>query len=338
MFLLRRFCLVLLSSLFFISPVIAHENWDTSRPDAHAPIGVMGEHVHKAGEFMVSYRFMQMRMEDNYRGTDKLSDSEVHNNFVIAPEQMEMDMHMLGAMYAPTDDLTMMFMAPYVYKRMDHVRRSDGATFRTESKGFGDVSLSGLYRLHQDETNQLLFNFGMSFPTGSISKRDQTLISPSAKLPFPMQLGSGTHDLLPGLTYTGQSEDWSWGSQLRSTIRLGRNRFKYKLGDRAGLTGWITRKLNDWASTSFRLDAQMWGNISGRDQDIAPSMMVQTSDPDNQGGKRVDLHWGLNLIGEKGFWKGHRLAFEIGVPIYQNLDGPQLGTDLIYTIGYQKAW
>lgn len=29
---------------------------DTTRPGAHAPIGVMGDHMHRVGEYMVSYQ------------------------------------------------------------------------------------------------------------------------------------------------------------------------------------------------------------------------------------------------------------------------------------------
>ncbi|MEL7333685.1 MAG: hypothetical protein AAFN12_15670 [Cyanobacteria bacterium J06560_2] len=32
--------------------------WSPSRPDSHAPIGVMGDHTHEKGEFMLSYRYM----------------------------------------------------------------------------------------------------------------------------------------------------------------------------------------------------------------------------------------------------------------------------------------
>ena len=32
------------------------------RADSHAPIGVMGDHMHAKGEWMVSYRFMRMAM------------------------------------------------------------------------------------------------------------------------------------------------------------------------------------------------------------------------------------------------------------------------------------
>lgn len=39
----------------------------------------------------------------------------------IVPTGMTMDMHMLGAMYAPSDRLTLMAMLPYIKKDMDHI-------------------------------------------------------------------------------------------------------------------------------------------------------------------------------------------------------------------------
>ncbi len=36
----------------------------STRPDSHAPLGVMGDHAHGAGELMLSYRFMGMAMEE----------------------------------------------------------------------------------------------------------------------------------------------------------------------------------------------------------------------------------------------------------------------------------
>lgn len=44
---------------------------DAKMPDDHAPLGVMGDHVHNAGEFMVSYRFSRMSMEGNRDGTSE---------------------------------------------------------------------------------------------------------------------------------------------------------------------------------------------------------------------------------------------------------------------------
>ena len=41
----------------------------TTRAITHAPIGVMGDHMHKQGEMMISYRMMNMEMSGNIQGT-----------------------------------------------------------------------------------------------------------------------------------------------------------------------------------------------------------------------------------------------------------------------------
>ena len=106
-------CLSLgLSGLFPTTYVVA----DSERAVDHGPIGVMGDHFHKAGEWMVSARVMRMHMSGNQLGDDELSDSEVIMQpnapgrmpgvLSVVPQDMDMDMLMLGAMYAPTDGLT----------------------------------------------------------------------------------------------------------------------------------------------------------------------------------------------------------------------------------------
>ena len=55
--------LKLLTFLSLLAPSFAHEGpWTASRPDGHAPISVMGDHMHEMGEWMVSYRYMTMDM------------------------------------------------------------------------------------------------------------------------------------------------------------------------------------------------------------------------------------------------------------------------------------
>ena len=99
--------------------------------DSHAPIGVMGDHMHDAGEWMVSYRYMNMEMEGNRNGTDRVSPEAIVSgsanpfappaNLRVVPTEMTMEMHMLGAMYAPSDDVTLMAMLPYLENDMRHV-------------------------------------------------------------------------------------------------------------------------------------------------------------------------------------------------------------------------
>ena len=101
------------------------------KADSHAPIGVMAEHMHKKGEWMLSFRYMYMDMQDNRINKDDVSPdfivTNVPNVFAppptlrIVPLDMSMDMAMLGVMYAPSDWITLMLMGNYVNKEMNHV-------------------------------------------------------------------------------------------------------------------------------------------------------------------------------------------------------------------------
>ena len=310
--------------------------WTSARPDGHAPISVMGEHTHKAGEFMFSYRYMFMRMDGNRDGTEDLSDQEVLQQFPVTPTDMDMEMHMFGGMYAPTDDLTLMLMVPYVLKEMDHVTRT-GVNFTTNSEGFGDLQLTALYNVLRQNRQRLHFNLGVSFPTGSIDERDDTPAGNNVRLPYPMQIGSGTFDLRPGVTYLGQADLVSWGAQASTILRLGENSNDYQLGDQYNLTGWIAGKWVDWLSTSLRLDFKTWGNINGADPLLNP-MMIPTANPNLRGGERLDLGLGVNLYAPSGALKGTRLGVEFALPLVQSLDGPQLETDWHLTIGLQASF
>ena len=85
------------------------------------------------------------------------------------------------------------------------------------------------------------------------------------------------------------------------------------------------------------MSGQYSGKIDGIDSEIV--LPVQTADPNNQGGRRVDVHFGVNIAGQKDIGiAGHRLALEIGLPIYQDLNGPQMETDWILSLGYQYAF
>jgi hypothetical protein len=138
-----------------------------------------------------------------------------------------------------------------------------------------------------------------------------------------MRTSDGTFDLLPGLTYRGQSTDWTWGVQGLGTVRLGINRYGYRLGDVGNFNGWISRKLADWMSFSTRLNGQVWGNISGADQRLNPDL-VPTNRTNLQAGQRLDILFGLNFVIPNGLLQGQRLGIEGGFPVYQNLSGPQL--------------
>ena len=125
----------------------AHE-YSSARPDSHAPINVMGDHTHNAGEWMVSYRYSYMEMNGLMNGDSSVPSSAVHNDSTFsagagmrkAPTKMDMHMQMIGIMHAPTDEWTLMLMLMHHEKSMDSVNNADAVT-SSESRGLGRCAI-----------------------------------------------------------------------------------------------------------------------------------------------------------------------------------------------------
>lgn len=283
------------------------------------------------GVFSFAYKAARMKMEGSRSGTNRLSNAEVLTSFPITPVRMIRYMHMFSGMYGWSNDLTLMVMAPYFDISMKHLTRT-GVNFTTKSGGIGDVSLKGMYRVLRSGNHEFLVSGGVSLPTGSIDETDTTPAGANQPLPYAMQPGSGTFDLLPGATYRGRAGAYSWGGQAGAVLRLGRNDADYSFGDRYRVSAWGARRWIDWLSTSLRVNYENRGNVDGADARLNPAI-VPTANPDLLGGDRVDLIAGANFTGTAGVIKGQRLFIEFGAPIYQNIDGPQLEVDWVLSAG-----
>ncbi len=312
--------------------------WSAGRPDGHAPIPVMGDHMHGKGEWMFSYRYMYMNMEDLKQGSDDASFEDALAQTMVTPTEMTMNMHMLGSMYAPSDNLTLMVMFNYLSMEMDHITRM-GGTFTTEASGFGDIQLSGLFRFFNKKRQTMHGQVGLSIPTGSITESDVTPASApnEVELPYPMQLGSGTFDANLAVTYLGQTDRISWGGQLRAILRFGENDREFRYGNRQSLNGWFAVKATDWLSFSSRLEALVVGEIDGEDPNLNP-LMVITADTANSGGNFLNGGLGFNVYVPKGALKNLRVGFEFASPLYQDVNGIQLKTQETFTLGTQYSF
>ena len=347
----------------------AHGSTGTGHDD-YSPLGVMGDHAHQAGDAMFSYRYGIMEMNGNLIGSTPVSTQDIFDEgFTMAPTSMRMEMHMLGAMYAASDSITLMAMLPL--KRMEMSSRMPmpnmpnmTMTRKAETSGAGDLKLAGIFPLWAagDHSRTLRLNAGLSIPTGSIKETDP---GTTMRMAYPMQLGSGTFDLLPGLTYISEKFGGSWGTQVASVIRLGENGEGYSLGNRFQATTWYSRKLNDMLSVSARIEGATWGNIDGQDAAMIETMsMSPNARADLRGGERVDILFGLNIFLDTDRWdkwdrlfidkdngqllqakpqensmdKETRLAIEIGFPVHQDLDGPQMKSDWSLMVGLQVSF
>lgn len=280
---------------------------------SRAPAGVMGDHVHHKGGWMVSYRYMAMHMEG-------IGGGDV-SGYMMRPESMDMQMHMMGTMFAVNDRLTFAMMIPYLIKDMDMEMGPLSLSRSSHTEGVGDIRLAGIYDLWSTHAQQLLLNLAVSFPTGSIDEKNAT----GNRLGYPMQLGSGSYGLMPGITYTGLSNGWGWGAQAKASVPLNENKHDYKLGNRYDLQVWGLRDLCRSSALSLRLNGWHRENIHGADPSLNPAMSPG-NDPDLRAATRLDLLAGIDYR-PAGKLAGVRLAIEGGMPVSQELDGPQLETE-----------
>jgi hypothetical protein len=310
-----------------------HEGHQNHESHTQAPIGVMGDHLHPEGEWMFSYRYMQMHMDTNKDGHHEIKEIEVLQSYMVAPKWMSMEMHMFGGMYAFNDDLTLMVMLPYIKKTMGHMNRMY-VDFNTHSAGLGDTKVTALHKLLNTGSGVLHLNIGASLPSGSIDERDSLATDARVRLPYPMQLGSGTVDPIVGFTYNDNFYGWNWGAQAVGTFRTRKNRHSYKLGHEYEGSVWASHSWTKACHQSLRVKWQLWEDIHEQDprQNAA---MAPTMDPDLRAGKRVDLLMGVDWEPKSGTFKDQRFSFEGGFPIHENLDGPQLSTKFQITGGWQ---
>lgn len=315
--------------LFISSNANSHSN--ISRPDGHAPIGVMRDHSHNKGEVMFSYRFGYMKSKGLMRGSNNVSIDEGTNKYRMVPRDMVMKMHMLGVMYGVTNNFTIAASGSVIEKEMHMINRNN-QILRRETAGFGDTKIQAMYKLYNKNDNYLQFNLGVSLPTGDIKQDFQ-----GTRLAYRPQVGSGSYALLPGLSYTSWFDSYSFGAQANGTFRLNTNNVGYKLGDTYNFTTWAAKKLDDSFSISSRLNYTIDEGIEGSDPTLN-LMMSPVNDSSISARKKLDLLFGVNFIVSKGSLKGHRLAFEFGKPIYQYTDGIQPRADYNFTIGWQKTF
>lgn len=312
------------------------------------PAGVMfGHMMDKPGDVMIGYRYMwNRRAGDMLNGSQVVDQQAIVNNACVGsegcrtyPREMVMHMHMLDIMYAPTDWLNLMLMPQFMDMDMylsplagapptpPGVHEHQGGSGHTTG-GVGDTSMYALIKLYKQPNHQLHLGLGISAPTGSVDEQFRPAFQvPASYMHYDMQLGSGTWDFKPSLTYTGQLDNWSWGIQISGTKRLeNKNSSGFAFGDLFQSTAWGGYGLTDWLHATARGIYTVQDTIKGGYiQPFYPAgPMDYTS---NQGGRFWDIGLGLNAVIPGGDLQGNTLSVEWLQPIHDDFNGYQLERD-----------
>jgi len=330
--------------------------------DSHAPAGIMfGHMLHKTNDVMVGYRYMYSRQAgDTLHGTGVASDSQIQNQGCtqgythtcrVTPAYMNMGMHMLDIMYAPTDWLNVMLMPQFMDMDMD-MRPLQGVKVDVtedhlhgghRTGGIGDTGMYALFKLFDNGDHHFHVTLGLSAPTGDTDIMLRRMHRKAeGYLHYGMQLGSGTWDFKPSLTYTGQWDDWSWGGQFSAVTRLqNHNDAGYALGDMFQTTAWGSYSLTHALSASVRGLYTVQQHIDGRFNPVAgvidgvvvknvnPGSKINYSSgpmdyPSSYGGRYWDVGFGLNYTVPAGTLKGNNIGVEWLQPVQDDVNGYQL--------------
>jgi len=318
------------------------------------PMNIMGGGIPETYEFRFKVSPMFMHMDGLRDGTDSVSSDDLLGDpmaggYMAVPTEMDMTMLNLTAGYSFSDRFFAGIMMMYRDNEMDMKFNSqmqmmtgkDG--FTMESEGLGDTMLMTKYRLFADDPlipkRQVSLLFSLSLPTGSIDEKNDNhpqQMRQDELLPYGMQLGSGTVDPNIGLLYQASSSPWWWGVNSSYTARLYDNDRDYRLGDEFRLDGYIMHQFRPDLLVQAQLNGRYQGKIDGEMDEYADGRsghamqgnpasppMTPLWDTDNYGGREIFATLGMQ-------WQPapfHILDFTVGLPVYQDLNGPQLETD-----------
>ncbi len=332
------------------------------------PMNIAGGGIPETHEFRFKLQPMFMKMDGLRDGTDSVSPESLlgmpvmmgmpTGRYMAAPIEMNMDMLNLAAGYSFTDKIFGGIMLMWKRNDMDMafnqmmtgITQQDG--FTMESEGLADTMLMGKYRLFADDplipTSQVSLLFALSLPTGSINqKNDQHPLAMrrTEQLPYSMQLGSGTLDPTIGVLYQESRSPWWWGANLSYTARLYENDRDYRLGDQLNLDLYGMYQLSYNVVAQLQLNTSYQGKIRGEMDEAASGLsgrvtpgdpaspyMTPLWDPDNYGGAKAIVTAGLQ-------WQPASLfiiEFNVGIPVYQDLNGPQLEEDYRLMLTFYK--
>lgn len=306
----------------------------------HAPAGVFGFRTSDRGSLSTSYRFVRTALADNFIGSEVMATREVLDRFLVAPLTMVTDQHVLRATYGISQVVTLAAMANHTRVSMDNVTRSNVA-FADESSGFGDLWLGALTRLRRAGAVRAHLHAGVWLPTGSIENVGGGADGDeAAQLPYPMQIGSGTMDVAPGLTVAVTGNLLSWGVQTQGRLPLGDNSRGWRRGVALEATAWTVLKIGERLGFTAGIRGKYWGNYQGSDPAYASlgPERTPTIRADLQGGSQVEAPVGVSIRLPGGGSTDRHVSVEWSMPLVRDLKGPQLGAEWALAIGLRAGF
>ncbi|MCP5023024.1 MAG: hypothetical protein GY930_14785 [bacterium] len=298
-----------------------------------APIGIPLAQQVATGQVGVTLRATHEQFDGLRDSRKNLTSADAFTRgYSIAPTDLLDQRFELEAIFGLNQRLDLYMVLPYTAREMDQDLSLGGQT-TIESSGLGDIQVGGVLRSHEKGPTRLSFMAGISLPTGQVDVTDSYAGASSTTLPYRMQLGTGTLDLLPGIMLESRLHGMRVGARASGRIHLeGAHDESWFHSNSMRLDLWASKQIAKDLRGSLRAEANWWGDLHGADPDMVP-LRNPLEDALHQGGSRVTLFGGLSKdLSSEG---NSRVELEIGLPVEEWLDGPALSQDWTAVIGWR---
>ena len=230
----------------------------------------------------------------------------------------------VAVVYGALPKLSLITIVPVVDRSFD--RTTGGQRLSETDTGIGDVTLLAKYRFYKKDaflkSRQFAVQFGLKLPTGDDDGRD----AQGARLPQPVQLGTGAVDAPLTLTFTEVRNRLLFSGDVGYTLRTEANDFEFgdvfnydlavkfrfypaKFVDSGPFKQhFVFLELNGRASGRARAGGAKLADSGGHELFVAPGLQLFLLE---------------NVLIEGG----------VQIPVLQDLNGTQLGTDFNFRAG-----
>lgn len=310
------------------------EGGEVSRPDDHAGAGMRGVYLPRNGEFILSYRVLGAASEGLRLGKDAVSPIVAAEEWGAVPLRMSSVAHDLELLFSPYPRVAVFLSGQWIDRSLEESTASDPER-EISASGLGDVRFGAMVEAYRSANWRAHLSLGVSAPTGAIDEKG-VRSGTGAQLPYLLQPGSGSFDLLPSATLRTRNDFGTVGLRVGGTIRTALNERDWRLGHGAEVEGWAAHRLGDQISVSWGVAAEVQGAISGRDAALDPSFSPLDS-VESWGGVFVEVPVGFRFAPATGLLRGQELSVEGRWPVSQDTDGLQLKRRPAITARWQGA-
>jgi len=278
------------------------------------PVKVQSAAVPAKGATGVGAAYMYMVMDEIKEGTSS-SDPLTHlqtSGKMMGKKEMRARSEMAMVSYGITDNLAMNLKIGQIHKRMEMYTKKGAGVSVSENSGFSDLDLTMRYNLWRNSYYSKFFTIlgGITVPTGEF---ETAYIARSG-----LQTGTGDFTGTAGVVYSQRAADFWFHTMLTYTHKL-ENNDNYRFGDETRIGAALHYTPNYNLMVGIELNGTNYAGNEYNGIDVGDS-----------GGFRSYATGVINWRFLTIFGGNLNLRLASGLPIYENMDGLQMGGGYYY--------